>query len=100
MAVQYNSSSPYFTTKVFSNYLDVMSKREIPRESDDMIYEIQQVHQYRPDLLAFDLYHDPNLWWVFAARNPNTITDPIWDFVTGNKIFIPKQSTLINALGL
>lgn len=100
MATQYTSSSPYFSTKTFGNYLDVMAKRSIPRNKDDIIYSIQQVYEYRPDLLAYDLYGNASLWWVFAARNPNKINDPVWDFKSGVSIYIPQQSAMSAALGL
>jgi hypothetical protein len=50
--------------------------------------------------LAFDLYDNANLWWVFATRNRNVIVDPIWDFVAGIKIYIPKRETINNSLGI
>jgi hypothetical protein len=34
------------------------------------------------------------------VRNPNVIQDPIFDFTTGTVIYIPKKTTIINALGL
>lgn len=98
--VQYSSTSPYYRTDTFSNYLDVMTHRSIPREADDVVYQIQEVYKHRPDMLAHDLYGDASLWWVFAVRNPNTIKDPVYDFFTGQTIYIPKQSTLNEALGL
>ena len=96
----YSPTSPYFKTETFGNYLDVMEKIQIPRNRDDKIYEIQEVYNNRPDLLAHDLYGDASLWWVFAARNPNSIEDPIYDFITGISIFLPKQSSINSALGL
>jgi prophage DNA circulation protein len=51
-------------------------------------------------LLAYDLYGDSALWWVFAMRNPNTIQDPVFDFLPGTTIFIPKKETIVAALGL
>jgi hypothetical protein len=45
------------------------------------------------------LYGDANLWWVFALRNPNTIKDSIFDMRVGNKIYLPKKSTLDSLLG-
>jgi len=96
----YKSTSPYFTTEKFGNYLDVMKKRNIPRRKDDIIYEIQQVYQYRPDMLAFDLYGSSELWWVFVARNPNQLRDPVWDFEVGTKIYIPQQSAINESLGI
>ena len=98
--VKYKQNSPYFATPFNENHLDVMTNRPIPKEADDQFVEINQAYQYRPDLLAYDLYQDSGLWWVFAQRNPNTIKDPIWDFVAGKKIFLPKITTLKTALGI
>jgi len=44
--------------------------------------------------LAFDLYGDPSLWWVFAVRNPNVISDPVFDMRIGARIAVPKKETL------
>ena len=96
---QYVSTSPYFTTKFTQFYLDTMVNRPIPRQSDDVYFKINQTYQYRPDLLANDLYQDAGLWWVFYQRNPNTLTAPPWDFEAGTMIYLPKISTLRSALG-
>ena len=96
----YTSSSPYYATGYSQFYLDVMVNRVIPRESDDLEFEITQTYQYRPDLLAYDLYGDAGLWWEFYQRNPNTLTAPVIDFATGKKIFLPKMSTLQQSLGI
>lgn len=95
----YSSTSPYFLTPYTQFYLDNMVDRPIPRESDDVYFKINQTYQYRPDLLAFDLYQQPGLWWVFYQRNPNTLTAPPWDFVIGKNIYLPKITTLRSALG-
>lgn len=96
----YNQSSPYFTTSMTDNYLSVLNFRTIPKQVDDILYTITSVHALRPDLLAYDLYGDSNLWWVFAVRNPNTIEDPIYDFQSGRSIYLPKLATLKTALGI
>lgn len=95
----YTSISPYFTTGYTQFYLDVMDNRPIPRESDDQYFQINEVYQYRPDMLAYDLYGQSALWWVFYQRNPNTLTRPPWDFAAGVNIFLPKLSTLRATLG-
>lgn len=100
MATTYSRTSPYFGTSKFGNFLDVMNYRNIPAKADDVSYVIDRVYKYRPDLLAYDLYGDANLWWVFAVRNPNTIKDPVFDFKPGTKIRIPKKTTLTTVLGL
>lgn len=97
---QYSASSPYYKTKTFGNFLDVMVNRPISKLSDDVLYEIDHVYEYRPDLLAHDLYGTGSLWWVFAQRNPNVLVNPLLDFVPGTRIYIPKLSTLKQDLGV
>jgi hypothetical protein len=99
MAANYESTSPYFLTGYDQFYLDVMVNRDIPKEADDQIWTITQTYQYRPDALAFDLYNNAGLWWVFYQRNPNTLQAPPLDFAAGTRIFIPKISTLQSVLG-
>ena len=98
--VEYLVSSPYFNTETYGNFLDILTYRTIPKEVDDIVYTIKPQHGLRPDLLAYDLYNDSRLWWVFAQRNPNQLKDPYWDFVTGISIYIPKLSMLTEVLGL
>ena len=98
--VEYEQDSPYANTEMHGNYLDVMTFRPIPKLDDDVIFTITETYKNRPDLLAADLYNNSNLWWVFQIRNPNTLLDPIYDFEVGLKIYIPKQETLEQALGL
>jgi len=98
MAV-YTSTSPYYDTQYSQFYLDIMVNRVIPKELDDQLFQINETYQYRPDMLAFDLYDLPDLWWVFYQRNPNTLTAPPWDFVAGETIYLPKITTLRSVLG-
>lgn len=104
MATQtiYPATSPYFNTGVISKkYLDVMVSRPIPQLPSDNYITITQVYQYRPDMLAYDLYNDPRLWWVFAARNPNQLgPDPYFNFKAGISIYAPTISTLQAYLGI
>jgi hypothetical protein len=96
---QYDATSPYFETGYSQFFLDVMVNRPIPREDDDVTFVINLTYQYRPDLLAFDLYGNGALWWVFYQRNPNTLTAPPLDFAVGTQIFLPKIATLRSTLG-
>jgi hypothetical protein len=97
----YPQSSPYYDTNIVENkFLDFLEYREIPLNPNDVYYEVPLVYQYRPDLLAYDLYGDAALWWVFAARNPNLLgPDPYFNLVGGVGIYIPTQITLQLALG-
>ena len=95
----YDSTSAYYLTPYSQFFLDVRTDRPFPRESDDQILVITQTYQYRPDMLAFDLYDNASLWWVFYQRNPNTLTKPHLDFKADVQIYLPKITTLRNALG-
>jgi hypothetical protein len=95
----YSATSPYYNTGFTQYYLDLMVNRPIPKESDDLLMKINSVYEYRPDLLAYDLYETPSLWWVFYQRNPNTLTAPPLDFKVGVEIYLPKITTLRAVLG-
>lgn len=99
MAGQYSATSPYYQTGYSQFFLDTMVNRPIPKSADDILFTINTTFQYRPDLLAFDLYGDSGLWWVFYQRNPNTLTAPPTDFSAGTVIYLPKINTLKAVLG-
>jgi|TARA_R110000803_G_C11965823_1_gene319193 hypothetical protein len=98
----YPRTSPYFQTGVFDKqFLDVMTNRPIPRDPSDAEFVVTVQYEFRPDLLAQDLYDDPKLWWVFAQRNPNQLgPDPYFNFKSGIKIYLPRMDTLRRVLGI
>lgn len=104
MSIQslYPSPTAYYTTGIVNNfYLDVLNYRAIPKLAGDVYFTITTAYEFRPDLLAHDLYSDSRLWWVFAARNPNTLgDDPYFNFTTGTSIYIPTLTTIQTALGI
>ena len=100
MAAEYSKYSPYYTTKTYSSFLDVLDLRSIPKSKNDTLFRINSIYEYRPDLLAHDLYGKSSLWWVFAARNSNIIQDPIFDFRVGKLIYIPNGQNLLTSLGV
>lgn len=96
----YSNKSPWFKTPITNGALDIFRIRPVSAEADDILYQIDPQYNYRPDLLAYDLYGTSKLWWVFAQRNLDVIQDPIFDFKTGTSIYIPKKSGLVKVLGL
>lgn len=97
----YTQTSPYYTTGVFNNeFLDVMVNRPIVPAATDKYWEISRTYHMRPDMLAYDLYNDSRLWWVFAQRNPNKLKDPVFDFSAGTSIYLPQWPSLKESLGL
>jgi hypothetical protein len=100
MTARYTNTSPWYNTQTTQDYLDILTIRPVSSEVDDFLYVIESQYAYRPDLLAFDLYGEASLWWVFIQRNLDVIEDPILDFTPGKKIYIPKNSSLKSVLGL
>jgi hypothetical protein len=96
----YKNTSPWKDTPIVDNYLGFLSIRPVPAEPDDYLYTIESQYTHRPDLLAFDLYKNAKLWWVFTQRNLNVLQDPIYDFIPGVQIYIPKGNSLTKLLGL
>jgi len=96
----YSRTSPYFNTPENEVNLEILQPRTITAENDDQTYTIERTYAYRPDLLAYDLYGSPRLWWVFAQRNPDQIEDPIYDFRPGVTIQLPKAANVKSDLGV
>lgn len=100
MEAKYSKSSAYNLTGLKDHYLDVMVNRPVPKLDSDVKFKITQTYDKRPDLLAFDLYQDAELWWVFAQRNPDVLKNPLVDFSVGTEIRIPTIDTLRDVLGI
>lgn len=98
--MSYPQTSPYYLTPLYKNqFLELMINRSVPMNPLDNYWSITTTYHLRPDMLAYDLYEDSKLWWVFAQRNPNTLVDPLFDFVAGTSIYIPQLPNLKKALG-
>jgi hypothetical protein len=101
MINDYSTHSPYKDTPIVGGkYLDVWTPRTIPSFDDDVVVELPTQYHHRPDLLANDAYGDSRLWWVFSVRNPSILKDPIYDLVSGVKIYIPQKKQLLDSLGI
>jgi alpha-L-fucosidase len=97
---KYSATSPYFATPQNEINLETFVPRPITAEDDDQTYTIERTYAYRPDLLAYDLYGTPRLWWVFAQRHPDQIEDPISDFKPAVTIQLPPPATIAPARGV
>jgi hypothetical protein len=95
---KYNSYSVYSATpQVVNNgvsYLDFWTPPALTASPNDQFITLASRYNLRPDLLAYDYYKKSDYWWVFMMRNPDVISDPIWDFKTGIQIFVPSVDSL------
>jgi hypothetical protein len=96
----YSQLSPWANTQITQGYLDILTIRPVSAEMDDILYTIGPQYTHRPDLLAHDLYGSAALWWVFIQRNLDVLQDPIFDFVPGTAIYLPKERSLRTVLGV
>lgn len=99
MADFHSKTSFLRNAEVTDFYLDINNLPSIPRRVGDALHTIQPQHEGRPDLLAYELYGNTRLWWVFAMRNPDLIQDPINDFVSGLNIYLPSKDVVQSVTG-
>ena len=95
----YSRTSPYANTPMWGQFLDQWQGIVIPADQTDAVYQIDKPYNFRPDKLAYDMYQDTGLWWVFAVRNPDVIIDPILDFTTDKIIYVPTRKVIQQTIG-
>lgn len=69
----------------------------MPHQSDAVI-EVTQPVEHRLDLLAYQFYGTPDLWWVIAEINQ--LLDPFTEVVVGKELRLPQRERLFNALSV
>lgn len=84
---------------VFDQFLDLNILPKLTQSVYDEDYTLTSADHKRPDLLAYKLYENTRLWWVFALRNPDVIIDPINDFTEGTTIKLPSSNAVKNLAG-
>tara|TARA_B100000965_G_scaffold238990_1_gene200343 strand:+ start:2223 stop:2525 length:303 start_codon:yes stop_codon:yes gene_type:complete len=89
MASVYRNDSHLANTRVNSKFTELYEPGNEFFTADTTEHEIESKHNQRPDLLAFELYGNQRLWWLFMHFNPNIIKDPIMDFTAGKTIIVP-----------
>ena len=96
---QYAASSQYSSTPQSSWCLGLWPGISIPNDSSDTYQTITSKYDYNPGLLAYELYDDVKLWWVFVVMNPDILIDPIYDFVAGTKIRVATNTRIKDIIG-
>lgn len=96
--VDYSKTSPYYRTPTFGKHLDIAEFPFVPKLAEDVLFTVNKTYAQRPDLLAYDLYGDANLWWVFILRNPDVLQDPVFDMQPGVRFYLPKKETIVSLI--
>jgi hypothetical protein len=88
----YRTDSLYRDTQLDDQYLDVLDVNSIDIDNTTTTtITLDAKYNEKPDLLAYDLYGNAKLWWVFALFNQDELVDPILDFKTDLKIKVPTR---------
>ena len=78
----------------FYKGLNFLNIKGIKPSVTDVSITIDKRTEYRPDLLAYDLYEDSNLWWIFPLRNPDLLRDPVNDMTARLEIKVPTLENI------
>jgi hypothetical protein len=95
--------SRYISTKVFIDQEDE-NRVFFGTWAPPKIYETMEPSYHvvtadeiaRPDLIAYRVYKDPNLWWVIALRN--NIGFPLIDLTAGTVLTCPNINDISAAV--
>lgn len=90
-------NSPFFKTEVYSTFMGYYIHRDIPpADTDTTILLDNARYDQRPDLLAYDLYGTPDLWWIFGVRNG--LEDLVHDIREGMVLAVPDRNRIMDLL--
>jgi len=93
----YTNESPYGATPIVGDFMYYYTHRPLYPQSDDITVTMDNLkYVERPDLLAFDLYENSDLWWVFGVRNG--WEDPVYDLVYGITMYLPSIDHIRNVI--
>lgn len=107
-SIKVSKTSRYVGTpvyRVFDNYgyptnnyyFGVWNRPNIDLSVDSGVYHTVSEHEIgRLDLVAYDYYGDPLLWWVIA--DANQISDQFTEVQAGQVIFVPNLDIVSGAL--
>lgn len=94
----YDQKSLYKDTPQDNARLGIFVPRRVPYTETDEVIIVTKSYEHRPDLLSYDIYDTTRYWWVFAARNPDVLKDPIYDLKAGIELFIPSKELIEGTL--
>jgi hypothetical protein len=86
----YKRTDFYFQTEIENKtFLGFLNDRDIGFADDDKYIIVQKRHEFRPYVLAFDLYGKDEYAWIFPRMNMDILKDPIRDMIEGIVLRVP-----------
>lgn len=81
-----NSEVVYYGEQKFITFETYLRSPYVSNGSESVMLITKGI-EYRPDLVSYDVYGIPDLWWKILEANS---MNDIWDFKVGITIFIPS----------
>jgi len=82
-----NGKVIYYGEQNFITFETYLRKRYVPNGQESVMVITKGV-EYRPDLVAYDVYGIPDPWWnILEANNMKDI----WEFQAGKTILLPSM---------
>jgi hypothetical protein len=88
----------YFTPIKDGKYLDFYQPYDFGPSDDDDFIIVEKRHEFRPYVLAYDLYDNDKLWWTFVILNKDILIDPIRDMREGVILRVAKAERILDEI--
>lgn len=83
----YDSKVIYYTEQKLITF-EIYKKGSYQPSDRDQFYIIEKGYEFRPDLIAFKKYGEPNFWWKIMEVNG---MKDIMEFKAGANIILPNN---------
>lgn len=96
--VKYDPKSFYDKTEKTEFFMEYYEPKKMNFDITDYYMVIPTKFDLKPGGLAYELYGNAQLLWVFSVFNRDTIADPLFDFRAGKIIRVPTRERLRSIL--
>lgn len=91
----YTKTDFYYDTPILNKtFLEFLVDRNIGIADDDDYVKVEKRHEFRPFVLAYDLYGRDEFAWVFPRMNMDVLVDPIRDLKEGLVLRVPTPERI------
>ena len=94
----FDKRSIYRKTSNDGFFLGYYEPLYLPQHSTDYYMVIPTEYDLKPGMLAYNLYGDAQLLWIFSIYNRETIIDPLFNFRAGKIIRVPTKERLLSLI--
>ena len=82
-----NQNVIYYGERRYITFDTYIRRKYVP-SGQERVMVINKGVEYRPDLVAYDIFSTPDAWWKILEANG---MQDIWEFKAGKTIIIPES---------